>query len=194
MCIFVDHGSELRTPDGWPAPVDFCFSVMTIELVWRTESLFFSRWWPWMHQTNSPVLLCSSYVRPYIIRLFKMLMSVLLNSWQGLGPPNRQRSIVLIANKLEWRVRRNPSPLSDCLCVSFTNTVPQKWFPMAPPPFGHHKHIFQHKHRSRIHSNAGWHVPSYIVRTSNWSSLMLWQAKGRVSGGVQRWKTAFSFY
>lgn len=50
-----------------------------------------------------------------------------LNSWQGQGPPSQWMSIVLIADKLKWSVRRNSSPLSDRrLCVSLTNTMPQK--------------------------------------------------------------------
>lgn len=111
---------------GGQAPLDSCYSVMTIELNhWILLSLKHThaeRTTP----TYSPVLLCSSYVCITVIKLFKMLMYV-LNSWPRQGPPNQQRSIVLIENKLKWSVRRNSSPLSDRrLCVSLTNTMPQK--------------------------------------------------------------------
>lgn len=83
ICVCVQTRTQCSVVQmGGQAPVDFCYSVLTIEPIWTIQSFSFS---PWntrtlYHQTNSPLVLCSSYVRITIIKLFKMQMWV-LNSW-----------------------------------------------------------------------------------------------------------------
>lgn len=122
----------------------------------------------------SLLVLCSSYIHITVIMLFKMQIYV-LNSWQGQGPPSQRRSIVLIANKLKWGVKKNFSPPSDRqLCISLTNFMPQKnnpWW-LLPLLVTTNKSYSANTDQKPCHCrfcDEGWHVLSSIVRASNWS-------------------------